>query len=487
MELTAKTTIKSLLKEHPYLLDFLIEYRPEYGKLANPVLRASLGAVATLEMVAEMGNVPLEQLMSDIRSEIERHATESPMELQAHQADQMRHEALGGMIRDLHAGVDPDVIKRRFAELIEHASPSDIAAMEQTLVAEGMPEEEIKAMCDLHVKIFQESLEMEQKPVVPGGHPVHTFHRENEALAEVAKRIEHELADIGEPPTADGLRRQSDCLKADLARLAEIEKHYLRKENELFPALEKHGVTAPPKVMWAIHDDVRALLKDVRKALEEGPAATVVKEGRVLVKTIIDMIYKEENVLFPLALETLSEGDWVRIREGEAAIGYALVEPRGAWKAFKGEVPPGERKEGHIALQTGLLTAEQIDLLFNTLPVDVSFVDENDVVRFYSEGTRIFPRSPGIIGRTVQNCHPKASVAVVQRILDAFRAGERDVAEFWIEMNERFIHIRYFALRDVEGAYKGVVELVQDATDVRRLAGERRLLDWDVESSPKGA
>lgn len=479
MALSPQTTIKELLREYPFLLDFLVAYRPEYRKLANPVLRASMGTFATLEIVARMGDVPLDKLLADVQSEIDAHADDTPMEAQADRADEMRHEALGGLIRDLHAGIDLKVVKERFALLIENASPVEIAAMEQALVAEGMPEEEIKAMCDLHVQIFRESLDLQEKPRVPAGHPAHTLHRENEALADIARRIEHELDDVGDPPTVQGLQ-QVACLAEDLDKLAEIDKHYLRKEHELFPALEKNGVTAPPKVMWAIHDEVRAMLREVRGAFDEGDAETVVREGRKLVKTVLDMIYKEENVLFPMALEVLDEEDWLRIREGEAAIGYALVEPRGAWKAFAG----GEKKErgareGHVALETGLLTPDQIDLLLNRLPVDVTFVDENDVVKFYSEGTRIFPRSPGIIGRKVQNCHPKASVHVVQRILDAFRAGERDVAEFWIEKDERFIHIRYFAVRDPDGGYKGVVEVVQDATEVRGLTGERRLLDWE--------
>ncbi len=132
-----------------------------------------------------------------------------------------------------------------------------------------------------------------------------------------------------------------------------------------------------------------------------------------------------------------------------------------------------------VELDRGALTPEQIDLMLTHLPVDVSFVDEHDTVRYYSASpNRIFRRTPTVIGRKVQNCHPPDSVAVVERIVEAFRRGERDTAEFWIELNGRFIHIRYFALRDKAGAYRGVLEVSQDATGIRGLRGERRLLDW---------
>ncbi len=147
-----------------------------------------------------------------------------------------------------------------------------------------------------------------------------------------------------------------------------------------------------------------------------------------------------------------------------------------------GSAQGGHRKADgpRVPLDTGSLSAEQINLLLTNLPVDISFVDENDAVVYYSAvPRRIFPRSPGVIGRKVQNCHPPKSVDVVERILKAFRSGERDVAEFWIESGGRFILIRYFALRDESGAYRGTLEVSQDATAIRALRGERRLLDWD--------
>ena len=206
-----------------------------------------------------------------------------------------------------------------------------------------------------------------------------------------------------------------------------------------------------------------------------------------------DMIYKEEKILFPMAMDNLSDEEWVEIRRGEPEIGYALIGEPSGWPnvtvaagdggaAAPGAAaaPPGapEAPAAGLALDTGVLTLEQLNLMLRALPVDVTYVDENDQVRYYSEGERVFPRSPAVIGRKVQNCHPPTSVHKVLQILDAFRAGEQDVAEFWIELSGRFVHIRYFALRDGDGTYRGTLEVMQDATRVRALEGQRRLLDW---------
>jgi DUF438 domain-containing protein len=214
-----------------------------------------------------------------------------------------------------------------------------------------------------------------------------------------------------------------------------------------------------------------------------------------------DMVTKEEQVLHPMAVDTLSDEEWAKIRAGEGDIGYAFIEgvpewpsaaqtaaaavAAGAGLAGAGEAgeaaagPAGSAPpDGLLSLSTGSLSLEELNLVLGVLPIDFQYVDEHDRVRFYSEGHRIFPRSPGVIGRKVQNCHPPQSVHKVQQILDAFRAGEKDTAEFWIEMQGKFLHIRYFAVRDAGGGYRGVVETVQDVTGIRALEGQRRLLDW---------
>ena len=206
------------------------------------------------------------------------------------------------------------------------------------------------------------------------------------------------------------------------------------------------------------------------------------------IQAIRDMIYKEEHILFPTSLDMLTDSEWIKVKEGETDIGFAWVVPDQGWpdeilKETEEAAPePQEVLQdvaGALGLDTGRMTLEQINLVLTHLPVDLTFVDENDRVAYYSEGERIFPRSPAIIGREVRNCHPPNSVHLVNKILDAFKSGSRDTAEFWIEMGAKFIYIRYFAVRDANGYYRGTLEVSQDLTEIRKLEGQQRLLDWE--------
>jgi len=253
-------------------------------------------------------------------------------------------------------------------------------------------------------------------------------------------------------------------------RLVEVDLHYLRKENQLFPFLEKHGVEGPSKVMWALHDDIRAVIKELREKLAADDARAALHAVDEVTTMVDDMVTKEQKILFPMAFEMLSEEEWREIHAGEDEIGYAFGTVPASWPAVAAEAvaapssaPTVTQAEAPVAgeplaLHTGTLSIEQINLMLGVLPIDFSFVDENDEVRFYSEGERNFPRSPGVIGRKVQNCHPPASVHKVQEIIDAFRTGEKSVADFWITVGGKFLHIRYFAVLDADRNYRGVVE-----------------------------
>jgi hypothetical protein len=493
MNIDGKTKLESLLRSYPFLLDFLIGWAPKFEKLRNPLLRNTVGRLATLEQAAAMGDVPLEKLLDALGGEVRRVTGEDVRSVVAGNAPAAafadraaRREVLKDIIRDLHRGGDPGELRKRFETLVRGVSGGEIAAMEQELIAEGLPEEDIKKLCDAHVQIFKDALEENAAPAFPPGHPLHTLAAENRELETLIGRTRDVLAGLGDETGEKTWPGDRAKLAALIAALSEIEKHYLKKENQLFPRLEEKGKSGPSKVMWAVHDDIRAHLKDFRRAVELGDRVLAAKTGSWVLQEISDMITKEEKVLFPMSLETLDDRDWARVREGEEEIGYAWIAPRrggeGAGPAEGGPAPaPGSAAAGGpLALDTGALSAEQVNLLLARLPVDVSFVDENDTLLYYSATPdRIFPRSPGVIGRKVQNCHPPKSLDVVNRILAAFRDGRKDEAEFWIEMRGKFIHIRYFALRDGAGRYRGCLEVSQDATGIRALRGERRLLDWE--------
>ena len=481
MELTPKTKVLQLIRSYDFMLDYLVAYAPEFKKLKNPLMRNTVGRFATLEMAASMADQPLERLLTDIQGAIlERTGQELPLQLEGGPTlDPERIGVLKAIIQDLHGGVPMDELKRRFAELLEDVSPAEIAQMEQQLIAEGLPQTEVKRLCDVHVQVFKESLDRQDKPASPAGHPVHTFQAENGALRRVAERLTALLDGLGE----QGLEPGREAIGAALGRLGQVELHYRRKENQLFPLLERRGVVGPSQVMWAIHDDVRALLKQAVAALAAGDEAELVARGRELCTTVVDMIYKEDNILFPMSLQVLQPEDWGEVRHGEEEIGFALgVRPGTDWTpepTATGSAPASGGILDQLPLDTGLLGLEMINLMLKPLPLDLSLVDEEDRVVYYSDtAERIFPRSPGVIGRKVQLCHPQKSVHMVQAILDAFRAGEKDVAEFWIQMRGRFLHIRYFAVRDASRTYRGCLEVSQDVTAIRALEGERRLLDW---------
>lgn len=269
-----------------------------------------------------------------------------------------------------------------------------------------------------------------------------------------------------------------------------IELHYQRKENQLFPYLEQKGFTGPSKVMWGKHNEIRKKIKQCQELLYQEVIPVVIKECSSLFTGILKMIFMEEKILFPTILKKLTERDWAEIRKGEKGIGYAWIKPGNVWDAgivIKKDINNTRATGGEtslasqrgLTLNVGTLTQEQINLMLKALPFDVTCVDEEDKVLYYTGSEeRVFPRSPAIIGRKVQNCHPQKSVHVVDQILKAFKEKKHKVAEFWISMNERFIHIRYFPLYDLLGKYKGVIEVTQDITDIKKLNGQRRLLDW---------
>lgn len=389
-----------------------------------------------------------------------------------------RKEQLKALVRELHTGGDLEEIKARFRKLIGQVSAVEIARLEQELIEEGLPAEEVQALCDVHVAVFQEGLAEEASPEMTPGHPVHTFKYENFAAGEVLSLLEQAVAAL--PASLERARSLAE-------QLAEIEHIYFRKENLLFPILERHGVTGPSKVMWGTHDEIRAQLKVLRQALREGQTERVREIFPPLAEAIRQMFYKEEHILYPTALKLLSDAEWLAIRDGSDEIGYCLIRPGDQWQPRVAQqaapaAAPSAVGEGLLPLDTGALTLEQINLLLTHLPVDVTLVDEHDNVRYFSQGRqeRIFVRTAAIIGRKVQNCHPPQSVHIVNRLLDEFRQGKRDVAAFWIQRDDKFVHIRYFALRDAEGRYRGTIEVTQDIAPLRQLEGERRLLDEEA-------
>lgn len=393
------------------------------------------------------------------------------------------------IIRHLHEGGDAGEVRAKLKELVRETDSSEIAAMEQQLIAEGMPVEQVQSMCDLHSSVLQEILVEPDRPKVLQGHPIDTFQRENVALREVVGDLRRRIAELVGKSPADVDADALFDLRESANRLMDIDKHYQRKEHLLFSCLERHGITGPSKVMWGKDDEVRQSLRQLMEALgvsqsqgaQEALQAVRSAAERAL-RGIEEMFVKEEKILLPMAASTLTEEEWGEIWRQSPEYGWCLVEPREGYQPpSPAESPaPAELPANRaVMLPTGALSLQQLSGLFATLPVDLTFVDAEDRVRYFSEGPdRVFARSKVILGRKVQHCHPPKSAHVVEQILDDFRHGRQNVAEFWINFREKFVQIRYFAVRDDNGQYQGTLEVTQDVTRIRALKGERRLLQY---------
>ena len=399
-----------------------------------------------------------------------------------------RISALKEIIQHLHSGAAPELVRERLRAIAGQTDAAEIMAMEQQLMAEGMPVEEVRSMCDLHSQVTRDVLvHIAAPPSVVPGHPIDTFRRENAALKSVIASMRGIFAEIANQAGNADVKEAVFRLRQSANDLMDLDKHYQRKEHALFSCLERHGITGPSEVMWAKDDDARKLLKQMNELAHDcGPTAAAVQQlapqAELALAAVEEMIYKEENILFPMSLQTLTENEWAEIWAASPQYGWCLVEPQSGYtppvnaNAATSAVP----KDGTIMMPTGHVSVEQLVAVLSTLPLDLTFVDAEDRVAFFSEGPdRIFARSKAIVGRKVQHCHPPRSADTVNKILDDFRSGRQTVAEFWINFQGKFVHIRYFAVRNPAGDYLGTVELTQDLAPLRQLSGERRLLAYE--------
>ncbi len=395
-----------------------------------------------------------------------------------------KRETLKKLILRIHEGESPEKLKKELKDVLGAIPYDEVVKVEQELIAEGLPQEEVIKLCDVHTEVLEGSISQAGAKNAPPGHPVHTWKQENAALGREVESLVHLYRDIkSENRTLTG--EVTDALAGLFNNLFDVDTHYRKKENLLFPYLEKHGVTAPPQVMWAKHDETRDLLKKAHQKLAEwsgGDAAELIDTVlHPASHSIVEMIDKEEQILFPMSLDTLTEKEWYSIYRQESEIGYCLYDPSDEWKP---EGAPGldekmTMEAGRVQLPSGSLSVMELTALMNTMPADITFVDSDDRVRYFTQGNeRIFDRNRAIIGRKVQQCHPPSSVHVVEQILADFKAGKQHRAAFWITMKGRFIHIEYFALRNDMGEYLGTIEVSQDLTEKRKLEGEQRLLDY---------
>ena len=394
---------------------------------------------------------------------------------------------------------------RILKEKLGTCTPDEFAYAEQSLKGVYKDEEILEKMDDL-LELFDGVL-VRAENEYPENHPLWAYLEEINAVEKVALE-------------ADELLKEEKFIKNPwlgvFDSLAEWRTHLSRKQNQLYPMLEDHGFDRPTRIMWTFDDAVRDAISASYALLREDKYEEFLASVPETLAKLRDLNSKELEVLLPTSYKLLSDEEFVRMSKNDHEIGYAIIQAPGLYvvpgindsaaqlngnnsaqggavsneflndlagllSKYVGPVggaPVG--KDAVLDVATGKLTLEQINLLFRHLPVDLSYVDENELVKFYSDTPhRIFPRSANVIGREVKNCHPAKSVHIVEEIVEKFRSGEQSQAEFWINKPGLFIYVIYTAVRDENGKFRGVLEMMQDCTHIRELEGSRTLLTWD--------
>lgn len=391
-----------------------------------------------------------------------------------------RQTVLKQIFIDLHNGRNVDEVKAHFNAFVGKITIEEITQLQHDLMEEGgIPLDDLQRLYAAHTDIFRGSIEEPQSAIKPEnvpGHPIHTFVQENHELDKLIKsRVQLHLQQFIDEDTAENVYK----LLEDCNLLLDIDKHYSRKENLLFPYLEKYGIYGPTNNMWRIDDFIRDGIKEAKHKLSnyDGNKQEIVNLVHFIMEEVINMIYREEHILFPMALKNLTEDEWIKIAHESDEIGFCLTSPTVEWKPERKDLGKNAISEGYIKMETGILSLKQLELLLNHLPVDITFIDQDDVVRYFSHGKeRIFARTKAVIGRTVQNCHPPRSVHVVEELLADFKSGRKDTEDFWIKFRDKYVYIRYFAVRDENENYIGTLEFTQNIDPIKAIEGEKRIL-----------
>ena len=391
-----------------------------------------------------------------------------------------RQEKLKDLILRLHEGEDEEIIKKEFAKDFQTVSPLEISVMERKLMKdEGLSAEEIMRLCNVHVAVMGDYVENPDnfpddfsKP----GHPVNVLKEENLALEAALMRVRNLLEAYLEKPDVEleqGLNHQLDILW-------EFDKHYTRKENSFFPIMEKYGNTAPPQVMWGVDDEIRDLFKAFRKAFQAREKEKLMPIFSEFEYEMQEMIVKEENILIPMVTEDFTEEDWIAIADEMDEIGYCIVKPMAKWEPDRAK--PKENKESEIQteriqLGTGSLALKELDIILDSLPLELTFVDKDNIVQYYNNqpGEKLLSRTPSAIGRDVMNCHPPKVHETVTQLMQDLREGKKDKQSAWYRRKDGImVHITYAAVRDETGEFLGILEYVQDITELNQIEGENR-------------
>lgn len=399
-----------------------------------------------------------------------------------------KKDRLKMMIQDLHAGKPEAEVKEQFKQEFGHVTSEEISQMEQELIKEGVSVQEIQKLCNVHAAIFTGNItdlhtmdRIDRKP----GHPLFVFRKENQGIYQF---MENEVKPLLESYQADPSENHLVDLLAAIKKLSSVEQHYSRKENLFFPYLEKKGITGPPQVMWGKDDEIRDLLKGILN--DDLSQSELVQQIELALEEVDSMIIKENDILSPLLVKNIEPADWLMIAQESPQIGYVFnggiegASPSDAntWlEKQQGKLPPVETPDeqvdtsGYIKLPSGLIKHEDLIHMLNTSPQDFTYIDQDDKVRYFSEGKHpVFERTRTIIGRDVRMCHPPRAVPVVEQMLKDFKAGLKDEETRIVTPGTKVLLVRYFAVRDDNNEYIGTLETTEEISGIVDMVNELR-------------
>ena len=503
-KLDLSKSVYDLVKEYPEVIDIMKGLG--FSEITNKVMLNSVGKIMTIPKGAKMKGVSmidivsafmkagftLEGEMPNLQGDEAASAKDAPVETAATQVeepkasqntetneedtvtDSERVEQLKGFLKRLGTGEELGAVREDFASQFKHVEASEIMKAEQGLMREGTPLEEVQQLCDLHSALFHGStiheqmdaehakveavLEAQEKSksvvalVETAGHPLNRLTEENKALDELIEAIRPKVAD--KTATYD-----------DVNTVRQLSVHYAKKGDLLYPKLKvDYAIGGPSMVMWTVDGDIRDQLGDLAKSSQS--VDDWYRRFDELLTRAQEMIYKEQNILFPICAENFTTQDWYQIYKDTAQYEEIFGVKRIAWPEADAALATQTRKssgdDNTIGLIGGTLTVDQLDAMLNTMPMEVTFVDHEDINRYFNDGEKVFKRPTTAIGRDVFSCHPPKVEPIVRGIIDSFRKGDRDNVAVWLEKQGRPFYVNYMAVRDKNKKYLGTLELVQD-------------------------
>ena len=394
--------------------------------------------------------------------------------------DKERQQAILKILNFIQDGGELEEAKKMFQAAFDQVDVAEITAAERELIAQGLDPRKIQYLCNVHADVFKGNIKenKENSEFEKPGHPVHTFKLENIVLKSLVN--DALLPDLAKWEKGD--KSALSKLRQELKDLAKIHYHYARKETSMFPIMTKYGITAPPKVMWGVDDKIRKLIGQANLLISQKDInkAEVSKAIKETAHEVLEMIFKEEEIMLPMIDEVASEEDWGNVKNEEEQIGYTLIQKPMNWKPKekpKSDGPISIDKLSSLALNfaEGSLNLEQLSAILDLLPFALTFIDENDKVAYFGGGANIFPHSKNALGNSVYSCHLPKSVPRVKKIFDDFHQGKKDKYEFWFKPRHmgRYLYLQYFAVRK-ENKYLGCLEVAQDVTDIRNWKNEKK-------------